>query len=163
MRIMIIAWSLLFAAGSAHAGIWETLAGRWTGSGEVRGMPAAIELEFRPALDGRGHHLRFLNRMTMPDGKAWAFRAEAFYLCDQTGVCRGHWYDSRGMTLPLTARSRDGSLVVEWGDEASERGRTTYRKNDGKLAITDEVQGKDGDWKVFGETTSTRARGASMP
>jgi len=40
------------------------------GGGETSGMPAAVDLEFRPARGGRGHHLRFGNRITMRDGEA---------------------------------------------------------------------------------------------
>ena len=163
MRIAILTGFLL-AAGSANAAdVWASLHGRWTGGGEVSGMPAAVELEFRPALDGRGHHLRFGNRMTMPDGKAWAFRAEALYLCAGDGSCRGHWYDNRGMVLPLATTGLDGRLVVDWGDDASECGRTTYRIVDGRLEITDEVRGKDGAWKAFGATTATRVGAGSPP
>lgn len=160
MRAVIMGL-LVLACGTARADIWESLAGRWTGTGEVSGMAANIELEFRDALDGRGRHLAFFNRMRAADGKEWPFRAEAFYLCDKNGACSGHWYDTRGMTLPLKTSSREDRLVVEWGDDGAERGRTTYRIDpDGKLRITDEVRGKDGVWKVFGDTVATRAGAA---
>lgn len=150
---------LLLACGTARADIWDSLAGRWTGAGEVSGMAARVVLEFRGALDGRGHHLSFSNDMRGADGKTWPFRAEAFYLCgESSSTCEGHWYDTRGMTLPVKTSSGDDRLVVEWGDDRSERGRTTYRIDPkGKLLITDEVRGKDGPWKVFGNTTATRA------
>lgn len=161
----LIALSLALACGHAQADIWESLAGRWAGQGEVSGMAANIELEFRPALDGRGHHLAFFNRMRAADGKTWPFRAEAFYLCEKGGACHGHWYDTRGMTLPLKTASHDDRLVVEWGDDNTERGRTTYRIGaDGKkLEITDEVRSKDGVWSVFGNTSAIRSSVAPEP
>lgn len=160
MRAMIAGF-LILACGTARADIWESLAGRWTGSGEVSGMAASVELEFRGALAGRGHHLLFSNDMRGADGKAWPFRAEAFYLCEKDGACSGHWYDTRGMTLPLKTISQKDRLIVEWGDDGTERGRTTYRIDaDGKLRITDEVRGKDGAWKVFGTTVAARAGAA---
>ncbi|HJR72437.1 MAG TPA: hypothetical protein VJ806_02210 [Luteimonas sp.] len=153
-----VAGFLMLACGTARADIWESLAGRWTGSGEVSGMAAKVELEFRDALGRRGRHLSFSNDMRGADGKVWPFRAEAFYLCEKSGACSGHWYDTRGMTLPLKTSSQKDRLMVEWGDESTERGRTTYRIDpDGKLRITDEVRGKDGVWKVFGKTVATRA------
>ncbi len=145
----------MFAA-PAHASIWQDLSGHWSGEGEVSGMAAQIELQFRPALDGRGHHLDFRNRMRAADGKEWPFAAEALYLCDAQQVCRGHWYDTRGLVLPLTSASHADSLVVEWGDANTERGRTTYVVKERRLEITDEVLGKDGQWKVFGRTTASR-------
>jgi len=144
------------AQDSAADDLWKRLSGRWQGSGEVSGMSASIELRFRPAFGGRGHHLTFDNRMRGKDDKIWPFAAEALYLCDAEGACRGHWYDSRGMVLPLKATTASDRLVVEWGDADTERGRTTYRVDGDALAITDEVLAKDGAWQVFGQTTATR-------
>lgn len=152
---------LLLFSGHASAqtsadDLWKKLTGRWQGSGEVSGMSASIELQFRPAFGGRGYHLTFDNRMRGKDDKVWPFAAEALYLCDAQGACRGHWYDSRGMVLPLKANTASDRLVVEWGDADTERGRTTYRVDGDGIAITDEVLSKDGVWKVFGQTTAAR-------
>jgi hypothetical protein len=152
-----LGWLLLVAAPCVAADPWTSLHGHWRGVGTVRGMQADIDLTFRPALAGQAHHLRFSNLMRGEDGREWRFLAEATYLCSDAGVCRGHWYDSRGAILPLTARSQARALVVEWGDAATERGRTTYAiQDDGALAIIDEVQEAAGEWTVFGETRSTR-------
>lgn len=151
--------TLALAACGAHADAWESLYGRWAGAGEVSGMTAEIELEFRETLDGQGRHLAFANRMTAKDGKEWMFRAEALYLCDEAGVCRGHWYDSRGVVLPLGVVTQPDKIIVDWGDATTERGRTTYFVTpDRRLEVTDEVLSKDGHWKVFGRTASRPAR-----
>lgn len=156
LAVMLVA-ALAVGAAPVQADVWDALDGRWAGSGEVRGMAADIALRFRPAFGGRGHHLDFSNRMRGADGKAWHFQAEALYVCDAQGACRGHWYDSRGMVLPLAATATGDTLVVEWGDESSERGRTTYAlQADGTLSITDEVLDRDGAWRRFGETTAAR-------
>jgi hypothetical protein len=158
MRGIAVALSLVLAAlaGDASADGWQALDGGWRGDGTVNGMPASIELEFRTALERRGRHLRFRNRMQHAEGER-VFSAEALYLCGADGACRGHWYDSRGVVLPLTVAVHPQHLVVDWGDEATERGRTTYRVGeDGLLEITDEVRGKDGAWKVFGQTRARR-------
>lgn len=164
----LVAGALFFAASSgAQADVWADLLGHWQGNGQVRGMPAQIDLTFRTTLDGRGRHLAFANTMRTPEGKDWRFLAEALYQCDAAGACRGHWYDSRGMVLPLVTSAESDRVVVEWGDAASERGRTTYIVlAPESLAIRDEVLGADGVWKVFGETTVQRASapvGAETP
>lgn len=151
MAVLLAAFAL-----PAQAGVWEALEGCWTGTGEVNGMAAEVTLRFRPALEGRGHHLDFRNRMRAADGTPRPFAAEAFYLCDGRPACTGHWYDTRGVILPLTATAQDDRLVVEWGDASSERGRTTYRLRPDGLEITDEVLGKEGKWRVFGRTKATR-------
>lgn len=149
--------ALLALSAPAQAEVWETLHGAWRGEGTVRGMAAKVELVFAPALQGKAHRLGFVNRMQAVDGKTWHFEAEAIYLCAGDGGCRGHWYDSRGAILPLQARLDAGSLLVEWGDAATERGRTRYAPQpDGSLAITDEVADASGAWKVFGTTTAKR-------
>jgi hypothetical protein len=145
----------------AQADVWDRLVGRWRGGGEVRGMSADVELEFRTALGGKGRHLAFVNRMTATDGKQWLFQAEALYLCEPDGRCRGQWFDSRGMSLPLTAAADLQRVVVEWGDAATERGRTTYAlTEDGALGVTDEALGKDGAWRTFGRTRLMRSSAA---
>ncbi len=156
MRLFFLILGLLCADAARAAGVWESLHGRWSGGGQVSGMAASVELEFRPALEGRAHHLAFHNRMRMPDASVWPFRAEAFYLCDAEGICRGHWYDSRGTILPVVATSADDRLVVEWGGEGTERGRTTYRLTEDGLEIVDEVQGPDGSMRPFGRTELAR-------
>ena len=157
MRALAVGALLLAAAPGAQADAWAGLLGHWQGSGEVRGMPARIDLTFRNTLDGRGRHLAFDNTMRTPEGTDWRFLAEALYQCDAAGACRGHWYDSRGMVLPLVTHAESDRVIVEWGDAASERGRTTYIvQSPESLAIRDEVLGADGLWTVFGETTAQR-------
>ena len=161
MRAVLATALMLAAASDARADVWADLFGRWQGGGEVRGMPAQIDLTFRSALDGRGRHLRFANTMRSLEGQDWRFLAEALYQCDPAGACRGHWYDSRGMVLPLVVRAEPASLVVEWGDAATERGRTTYTlQSPTVLAVRDEVLGADGAWVAFGETRLERAADA---
>jgi hypothetical protein len=69
-----------------------------------------------------------------------------------TGTTRAGWCCRWKPPPPAT-----GWLVVTWGDGDTERGRTTYRLEGDGIAITDEVVGKDGAWKVFGETTASRS------
>lgn len=160
MRAGTLGLALLAGLGlhdAARAQVWERLAGRWQGTGEVGGMAATPVLAFAPALGGRAHRLSFDNRMRGADGRERPFAAEAVYLCEGA-ACRGHWYDTRGAILPLATREEADALVVDWGDAGKERGRTTYRlQDDGVLDVTDEVLGQDGRWKVFGRSRLTRA------
>jgi hypothetical protein len=48
-------------------------------------------------------------------------------------------------------------LRVDWGDAASERGRTEYRiAADGSLQVRDEVRLADGGWRSFGRSALRR-------
>ena len=158
-------WMLLvlaFGAGVAQADAWDQLYGRWVGTGEVNGMASEVVLQFTAAAGGRGRQLRFENVMTGKDGAKVHFRADAMYLCDEADrTCRGHWYDSRGVILPLTVATHADRIVVDWGDATTERGRTVYLVTpDRRLEVTDEVVGTDGRWKVFGRTSSRVSDGA---
>lgn len=91
------------------------------------------------------------------DGKAWHFKADAFYRLQEDGSISGHWFDLRGISLPLVGRVDGDAMLVDWGNEASaERGRSTYRLVAEALEVIDEVYGKDGTLDVFGLTRLTR-------
>lgn len=163
MRAWIALAALSFAP-AAWPEAWNALHGEWHGTGTVRGMPAEVALSFRPALGKHAHHLTFRNTMRGEAGESWEFSAEAFYLCDAQGACRGHWYDSRGEVLRLTVAVQGERIVVDWGDDATERGRTTYSPlTDGSLSISDEVRSAEGTWKVFGTTTARRVSAQEIP
>ena len=148
------------AEGPATLAFLHQLEGEWKGAGEVSGMAADMRMRWEKALDGTFHRLAMENLMTGQDGKTWHFKAEAFYRVLKDGSIAGQWFDSRGLNLPLVGRAGEdgGSLVIDWGNEASaERGRSTYRMEDGDtLEVTDEVYGKDGAPTVFGRTRLTR-------
>lgn len=151
------------ARTEAQTNPWDALVGDWRGTGQVNGMAAKLHLQFKTTLDGRGRRLSFENQMTAADGKVWRFLAEALYLCDLDGHCRGQWQDSRGMLLPLQTHSEPDRVIVNWGDDSSERGRTTYRiEPDGALHITDEVLKPDGVWVPFGRSRAER-KASSRP
>nr|WP_298121741.1 hypothetical protein [uncultured Pseudoxanthomonas sp.] len=96
--------------------------------------------------------------MRAADGTEWPFAAEANYFCHGDATCRGHWYDTRGMILPLVATPQADALTAEWGDAATERGRTTYRLDADTLHVTDEVRDKEGQWKVFRRSRLQRSK-----
>ena len=130
----------------------------------LRATPLYANYLALPALDAAFFRFVFDNRMTAADGKESRFRAEAFYRVGPDGGISGNWFDSRGMALPLTGSvDENGALVILWGTEETERGRSTYRLADDALEITDEVVGEDGNWRVFGQTRLVRAGLADGP
>ncbi len=122
-------------------------------------MAADMRMRWGLVLDCKFHRLSMETFMTGQDGKTWHFKADAFYRVQNDGSIAGHWFDSRGISLPLVDRAEaDGmSIAIDWGNEASaERGRSTYRLAADALEVTDEVYGKDGALTVFGHTRLTR-------
>lgn len=145
------------AEGPAALVFLDRIEGEWRGAGEVRGMAADMRMRWEPALDGKFHRLVMENRMTGQDGATWHFKSEAFYRVQKDGSIAGQWFDSRGISLPLSGLTDGDSMTIHWGNEGSpERGRSTYRLAADALEVTDEVYGKDGQLGVFGRTRLTR-------
>lgn len=159
-RLAAFALALATAAAGGDprqsTALLERLHGEWRGVGEVRRMAADMQMRWEPVLDGQFHRLSMENRMTGPDGKAWHFKATGYYRVGDDGAIAGTWFDSRGVSLPLTGRVEGDALVVDWGTAEIERGRSTYRLAGDSLEVTDEVYGKDGHLAVFGRTRLTR-------
>jgi hypothetical protein len=96
------------------------------------------------------------NRMTGSNGQSWHFKALSFYRVAENGSIAGTWFDSRGISLPLTGRVEGDAMTIDWGTPDIERGRSTYRLTADALEVTDETYGKDGGLVVFGRTRLTR-------
>jgi len=155
--VLALAGLPTLAEAPAAAAFLERLAGEWKGAGEVSGMAADMHMRWEQVLDGKFHRLSMENLMTGQDGKTWHFKADAFYRVQKDGSIAGHWFDSRGISLPLAGLADGDAMTIDWGNEASaERGRSTYRLAADTLEVTDEVYGKDGTFTAFGRTRLTR-------
>ena len=137
------------------------LTGDWHGTGEVRAMAGDMRMHWEPVLDGQFHRLS----MERPDdrrGRQDLALQGAGVLPRRDGrhASPAPWFDSRGISLPLTGRVTGDTMTIDWGTEASiERGRSSYRLAADALEVTDEVYGKDGKLSVFGRTRLTRRIG----
>lgn len=152
----ILAATTALVSAPAGADTLEQLTGQWHGGGEVRGMPSEQRMHWGPALDGSFTRLEFDNTMRAADGAEYRFKAHAYYRAGEDGAITGTWLDSRGVTLPLAGTAGEARLDIQWGSEATERGRTTYRIDGDTLEVVDEVLLPDGAWRVFGRSTLER-------
>jgi len=160
IALALVAPMLLAAAAPAPAsGEIGWLVGDWSGSGTIFGAPSTAELHVKPALGGRFTELRY-----RVDGKrqgtAFRFEGAAFYerAADANGGWTARWFDSSGAKHPITATAADNALTALWGEAATERGRTVYRRQpDGSLEVVDEVADKSG-WRVFARHVLKPAR-----
>lgn len=159
MLMLMLALAPAARAQEAAQSLFAAIAGDWEGSGETRGMAARLSLRWEPALDGAFLSLALNNRMTGADGAEWRFQARAFYRIGDRGAIAGHWFDSRGVSFPLTG-SVDASdtMTIFWGTADTELGRSSYRVVGDQLEVTDEVLTRDGSWRVFGQHRLTRSR-----
>ena len=160
LRILLLWIACLPAAlaeESSAAGFFAQIAGDWQGTGEVRGMASGQQMSWQPVLDGSFLRLTFDNRMTGTDGKEWRFQAHGYYRVRDDGTITGTWFDSRGVSFPLSGAVDDGgTMTILWGTDDTERGRSSYRLSAETLEVTDEVLSREGAWRVFGRTRLTR-------
>ena len=151
VRSVLAALMLCFlvAPASAQGGALDWLAGNWRGAGTMMGNASEARLEVRPALGGR--FLEFSYR-------AGPFEGRAFYSPVAEGRWQARWFDNRGVSFPIAATLAGQQLTAEWGDAATERGRTVYRRaEDGRLHLTDSVLRPDGSYRDFASHILTRA------
>ena len=124
------------------------LVGTWRGSGIMFGRPSEAVLEVHPALGGRFLELRY---------SAGGFEGRAFYRPAGEGRWRAQWFDNRGISFAIEATMENRTLTADWGSEATERGRTTYRlADDGRLQLNDSVL-RDGALRPFASHDLVRA------
>ena len=141
------------AAAQQPAGI-DWLHGRWSGTGTVQGAPSEAMLEVAPVLGDRFVELRY--RFVTAGQQRFEFEGRGFYQA-QDGAWRGQWFDSTGATRPLDGTVTGSTLTTQWGNPATEQGRTTYRlEAQGTLQVTDEVLRRNGQWQVFASHNMTR-------
>ncbi len=124
------------------------LAGQWSGTGTVLNQPSKISMTWSWELGGQFLKLTFRNEMPKT-----TFEGHAYYRPSGNGRYRGMWVDNSGMFRPLDAAHDGDALVSKWGTPETEEGETTYRLlPDGRMEVTDRVKGKDGTWRVFGQS-----------
>ena len=108
-------------------------------------MAADMRMHWEPVLDGQFQRLSMEDLMTGADGKTWHFKAQGYYHVGKDGTITGTWFDSRGISLPLAGRVEGDTMTIDWGTDAIERGRSSYRLTEGTLEVTDEVYTKEGE------------------
>ncbi len=161
---MLSAAALVFALAlqaaqaeeSPAAAFFAKVAGHWHGNGEVRQMAADMRMHWEPVLDGQFMRLSMENMMTGAEGKSWHFKAQGYYHVQKDGTITGTWFDSRGISQPLTGRVEGDTMTINWGTDEIERGRSSYRLAGDALEVTDEVYSKEGELRVFGRTRLAR-------
>ncbi|MGK7397317.1 MAG: VOC family protein [Candidatus Cyclobacteriaceae bacterium M3_2C_046] len=130
--------------------IIEKMVGTWEGKGNLQGTEASFQMSWEKALDGKFVRLSFVSKRKIDSTRNVLFKASAMYK-PQGENWIGTWYDSRGMVLPLLAKITGLELVVVWGEEQSEKGRTIYRIiSPNEMEVTDFVLVKD-EYKKFAE------------
>jgi len=134
--------------------------GAWQGSGKAFGMNARLQVKWEPVLGNKFLRLSLRNEMSRPGGQTQVFEGHAYYQpAGGSGDAKyeARWFDSRGLSFPISAQVDGDSLVALWGSPETEQGKSVYRLVEpGKMEVVDSVKQKDGTWKEFGRFVVVR-------
>lgn len=159
VRSKIIILLFLLAVTGIHAQedttFKEGIMGPWEGKGTLFGTDATFKMHWETALNDKFLRLSFQNAFVDKSGTQRVMKANAYY---NLGKKEGYWFDSRGLMLPLTLEPDVQSLIVLWGDESSERGKTIYTLLDKERLSVEDYVFKDNAYVPFGKALYQKGR-----
>jgi len=150
---------LLFIVGSVQAqssqNFTKTILGIWNGNGTLFEQKATFNMKWENDLNAKFIKLSFENRFMDKSGVERVMKASAYYNLKQN---LGYWFDTRGMMLPLKLEIIEQSMIVLWGNELTEKGKTIYTIIDKEHLSVQDFVFKDNSYLLFGEATYERLK-----
>lgn len=131
-----------------QAQTFSSLLGEWEGIGTLKGQPAEFEMYWEQTLNDQFYTLRFRNNIP-----AFSFSMEAhgYYQVLDDGSISGYWFDSRGISFPISGSIEEKTIIIYWGTPEIEEGRTEYMViSEDQVKVTDYIL-RDGTFDQFGE------------
>lgn len=163
MGAALLVGVMTISAGSGSAGNaaetrpLDRWLGEWRGTGLNGGAPARLSLTWERTLGGRFVQLTLVNDIGK-EPPLQRFEGLALYWSAAAGRLRGRWFDSQGATHVIDAVLEPDTLIAEWGDGTTARGRSTYRlSGPATMEVSDEIKREDGAWREFARYRLTRA------
>jgi hypothetical protein len=146
-------------ASSQQDNFLKRLQGDWEGDGTAMGGAAHLRIKWEWVLDNKFLRLSLKSDMTARDGSKRTFEGQAYYRSAGVDKYVAHWFDSRGVTFPISAALDGNTLVASWGSAETEQGNSTYRLIDETtMEVVDSVKQKDGMFREFGRVTLKRMK-----
>lgn len=132
----------------------QNILGKWEGKGTLMRNEAAFSMHWENTLNNKFLKLNFKNQFKDQNGVLRELQSEAYY---KFSTKSGYWFDSRGIILPLKLELKDNSLTVFWGDQKTERGKTTYTLTIDQCDVEDFVL-RDNQYLSFGKAVYKRIK-----
>jgi hypothetical protein len=110
-------------------------------------MKLTLEWDWTQVLDDKFLKLAFMNQFINNSGEERTMTAIGFF---NLKAGQGSWFDSRGTMLPLVLKFENDELIVNWGDEDTEKGKTIYKIIDEDKIEVEDYFLKDGKYNLFG-------------
>jgi len=133
----------------------NTILGNWIGNGALFKQKATFNMTWKNDLNDKFIKLSFENKFYDNSGVERVIKASAYYNLKQN---KGYWFDTRGMMLPLELEISEQSMVVLWGNELTEKGKTIYSIIDKEHLKVQDFVFKDNSYLLFGEATYERLK-----
>ncbi len=115
------------------------------------GSEASFSMNWEWTLNDKFLKLTFENSRKSKEGNAIVFSANGYYKLLSDSALEGTWFDSRGITFPLTGTITDSALTIIWGTPESEQGKTVYSVDaDGQVNVVDFFLSND-QYQQFGQ------------
>ena len=147
---LILLIVLLFT--SAKAQTPDSFLGKWAGSGTLYNTAATFSMEWERVLNEQFYRLTFTNAL---DNGAFSMNAHGYYKMKGDSIT-GQWFDTRGVSFPVTGVVKDQTMIIHWGTADFEQGRTEYALlASGKMEVIDFVL-RNGEYAQFGKATYQR-------
>ncbi len=143
---------IFFFSTATYAQLPEAFLGKWVGSGTLYNSEATFTMEWERVLNEQFYRLNFTNALS---NGAFSMSAHGYYKSEGDSVS-GHWLDSRGVSFPLTGVMEEHTLIIHWGTEDFEQGRTEYTLlASGEVEVIDFVL-RNGEYAQFGNAIYQR-------
>jgi hypothetical protein len=133
----------------------KSILGSWIGNGTLFKQQANFNMKWENDLNDQFIKLSFKNSFEDQSGVERVMKASAYYSIQQNV---GQWFDTRGMILPLKLEISENSMVVFWGNELTERGKTIYTIIDNEHLTVQDFVFNDISYLQFGEATYERLK-----
>lgn len=124
----------------------------WKGSGNLMGKEATFMMKWEKVLNNEFLKLEFENKRKSDDNTYIPFKANAYYKIIEDKI-EGHWFDSRGVSFPLSGLLQNNSITIFWGTEETEKGKTVYTYTKLENIVVEDFIFKNGEYLKFGKAT----------
>tara|TARA_R110000868_G_scaffold259361_1_gene517136 strand:+ start:37488 stop:37967 length:480 start_codon:yes stop_codon:yes gene_type:complete len=152
MKIPSFILLIVLSASSidSQAQTLNSFLGEWKGSGFLMGNEADFQMKWEQVLNEQFFKLTFRNSIS---SASFSMDAHSYYKLMDDGTVSGYWFDSRGISFPLSGNFKDQTLIIHWGTPEIEQGRTEYTLlKSNEISVNDFVL-RNGEYAQFGEVT----------
>lgn len=144
---------LLYTQPIFSQNFWDAMTDAdWQGTGTLLGAEADFSMKWTWVLDNKFLKLEFQNKQISRSGLELVLQAHAYYQPKRDLLFEGTWFDTRGVTFPVTGTIQDSTFTVLWGSPETEQGKKVYTIVSQKEATDTDYFLQGDNYMKFGDT-----------